>query len=105
MVCGAGTTHDAIAALEAARLPCGEVLSPQAALDNEHVRAASLLTNVDFPGLNKPAPVAVTPIRLSKTPPTIRHRAPLLGEHTEAILKELGYDEPAIARFRAERVI
>jgi len=81
------------------------VLSPQEALDNEHVRAAQLLASVDFPGLDKPAPVAVTPIRMSKTPPTIRHRAPLLGEHTDSILKELGYGEAAIARFRSERVI
>ena len=103
--CAERTTAQAIAALEAARLPCGEVLSPQEALDNEHVRAAQLLASVDFPGLDKPAPVAVTPIRMSKTPPTIRHRAPLLGEHTDSILKELGYGEAAIARFRSERVI
>ncbi len=103
--CAERTSAEAIAALEAARLPCGEVLSPQAALDNEHVRAAALLVSVDYPGLTKPAPVAATPIRMSKTPPTIRHRAPLLGEHTEAILKELGYDNTAIVRFRAERVI
>ena len=103
--CAERTTAEAMAELESARLPCGEVLSPQGALENVHVRAAGLLTDIDFPGLHKPAPVAVTPIRMSRTPPTIRHRAPTLGEHTNAILEELGYDDATIARLRTARVI
>ena len=103
--CAQRTTAQAIAELEGARLPCGEVLSPQGALENEHVHAAELLRNVDFPGLAKPAPIAAPPIRMSKTPPTIRHRAPTLGEHTQVILEELGYDEAAIAQLRKARVI
>jgi crotonobetainyl-CoA:carnitine CoA-transferase CaiB-like acyl-CoA transferase len=103
--CAQRSTAQAIAELEAARLPCGEVLSPQGALENEHVHAAGLLRNVDFPGLAKPAPIAAPPIRMSKTPPTIRHRAPTLGEHTQTILEELGYDKAAIAQLRKARVI
>jgi len=94
-----------MAELEAARLPCGEVLTPQGALENEHVRAAGLLSDVDFPGLRIPSPVAAPPIRMSKTPPSIRHRAPTLGEHTDRILEELGYDKSAIAQLRKARVI
>ncbi len=103
--CADRSTAQAIAELEAARLPCGEVLSPQQALQNEHVRAAELLESVDFPGLRTPAPVAAPPIKMSKTPPTIRHRAPTLGEHTDAILTELGYDETTISGLHAARVI
>jgi crotonobetainyl-CoA:carnitine CoA-transferase CaiB-like acyl-CoA transferase len=103
--CGQRSTAEAMAELEAARLPCGEVLTPQGALENEHVRAAGLLRDVDFPGLQKPSPVATPPIRMSKTPPTIRHRAPTLGEHTDTILEELGYDKTAIAQLRKARVI
>lgn len=103
--CAQRSTVQAMAELEAARLPCGEVLSPQGALENEHVRAAELLGSVDFPGLRKPAKVANPPLKMSKTPPTIRHRAPTLGEHTDTILEELGYDKAAIAAFRKARVI
>jgi crotonobetainyl-CoA:carnitine CoA-transferase CaiB-like acyl-CoA transferase len=103
--CAERTTAQAITALETARIPCGEVLTPQGALDNDHVRAAGLFTDVPYPGLMQPAPIAVPPLQLSGTPPTIRHRAPELGEHTREILEELGYDDHEIAQFRSDRVI
>jgi crotonobetainyl-CoA:carnitine CoA-transferase CaiB-like acyl-CoA transferase len=60
---------------------------------------------MDFPGLPKPAPVARVPLRLSETPGDLRTRAPVLGEHTDAILTELGYDAAAIASLRARKII
>jgi crotonobetainyl-CoA:carnitine CoA-transferase CaiB-like acyl-CoA transferase len=60
---------------------------------------------VDYPGLPKPAPVADTPVRLSATPGGIRHRAPKLGEHTDEILAELGFDDAEVARLREARVV
>ena len=103
--CAERTSAEAIAELEVARIPCGEVLTPQGALDNAHVRAAGLLASVEYPGLDAPAPVSTTPIRMSKTPPAIRHRAPTLGEHTDEVLTELGYSAADIERFRIARVI
>jgi crotonobetainyl-CoA:carnitine CoA-transferase CaiB-like acyl-CoA transferase len=103
--CAQRTSAQAIAALEAARIPCGEVLTPQQAIDNEHVGAAGFLQAVDFPGLPQPAPVATTPARLSKTPGQVRERAPLLGEHTAEILTELGYSNEQIKALKAERVV
>jgi len=103
--CAERTSVEAIAALEAARIPCGEVLTPQGALDDAHVRAAGLLASVEYPGLDGPAPVSMPPIRMSKTPPTIRRRAPTLGEHTDVILAELGYSAAEIEAFRSARVI
>ena len=58
-----------------------------------------------LPGLPKPAPVADTPVRLSETPGGIRHRAPLLGEHTDEVLREIGYDDEAIAALRDAGVV
>ena len=74
-------------------------------LDDSHVQAMKYLLPVDYPGLPKPAPVADTPVRLSETPGGIRHRAPVLGEHTEEVLAEMGYDAEAIAGLREAGVV
>jgi crotonobetainyl-CoA:carnitine CoA-transferase CaiB-like acyl-CoA transferase len=81
------------------------VHSPQQALDDAHIRASGILREIAFPGSPKPAPVMDTPIRLSETPGAIRGRAPLLGEHTEAILAEIGYSQAQVARLREAGVV
>jgi crotonobetainyl-CoA:carnitine CoA-transferase CaiB-like acyl-CoA transferase len=43
------------------------------------------------------------PIKLSDTPGTIRTPPPTLGEHTESVMKELGFDEKAIANVRGSK--
>ncbi len=103
--CAERTTAEAIAELEAARIPAGPVYSPQQALEDPHVQAADLMRAIDYPGLGVPAPVADTPVRLSRTPGGIRERAPKLGEHTDAILSELGYSTAEIAALREKRVV
>ena len=60
---------------------------------------------VDYPGLASAAPIADTPVRLSETPGGIRHRAPVLGEHTAEVLAEIGYDDAAVARLREVGVV
>lgn len=99
------TTEEALAELEKARIPAGPVYSPQQALDDPHIQAMNYLKPLEFPGLPGAAPIMETPLRLSRTPGSIRERAPLLGEHTDAILTELGYTAEEISSFRAEGVI
>ena len=50
-------------------------------------------------------PLAPTPIELSETPGTYRRPAPCIGEHTDQILRSLGYDAAAIAKSRAKGII
>jgi crotonobetainyl-CoA:carnitine CoA-transferase CaiB-like acyl-CoA transferase len=99
------TSAEALAALDAARVPAAPLYSPQQALEDTHIRAAGLLKDTEYPGLPHPAPLAPTPVDLSETPGRFRHRAATLGEHTDAILAELGYDALAIAGLRAGGVV
>ena len=103
--CEGKTKAEALAVLDAARMPASALNSPQEALDDPHVRAMGFFKPLDYPGLKKPAPVIETPFRMSLTPGTIHTRAPELGEHTETIMKELGYSPAEIAGLRERAII
>ena len=103
--CDARTVAEALELLEANRIPAGAVYTPQQTLDDRHVQEAGFFHSMDFPGAAKPIPVLQEPVKLSRTPLTIRSRAPKLGEHTDQILAELGYPPEAIEKLRAERVV
>lgn len=103
--CTGRTKAEALALLEAAKLPAAPVHSPQDVLEDPHVAAMGYLERVDFPGAAKPVPITTTPFTLSATPGTIRRRAPLLGEHTDEILGELGYDAAAVAELREKEIV
>jgi len=99
------TTEAALAELEKAHIPAGPLYSPQQALEDPHIRMAGLLADTEYPGLPRPVPLSPTPVDLSETPGQFRHRAPMLGEHTDAILGELGYGADEIRTLREEKVI
>jgi crotonobetainyl-CoA:carnitine CoA-transferase CaiB-like acyl-CoA transferase len=103
--CASRSCAEALAALEDASIVAGQVYSPQQALDDPHIRAAGLLDEVTFPGIEGTLPLAPTPIELSETPGSYRRRAPLVGEHTDEILRGLGYGDDEISALRQEHVI
>jgi crotonobetainyl-CoA:carnitine CoA-transferase CaiB-like acyl-CoA transferase len=103
--CAARSCAEALAELEKASIVAGEVYSPQQAIDDAHIRAAGLLAERSFPTLDTTLPLAPTPIELSETPGSYRRPAPLIGEHTDEILKTLGYDAQEIAALHAEKVV
>ncbi|MFC3172653.1 CaiB/BaiF CoA transferase family protein [Novosphingobium bradum] len=103
--CQGKTMEQAMAALGEARVPASPVLSPQQVLDDPHVQAMGYLKPLDYPGLPSPAPVIETPFRMSATPPSIRTRAPTVGEHTDALLADLGYSEADIAALHERAIV
>ena len=104
--CASRTTSEALAALDAAGLPAGPIYTPQQALDDRQVAAMGFLNSIaDFPGLKQPVPVSGLPVELTLTPGRTPTRPPLLGEHTDGLLKELGYTESEVAALRADEII
>ncbi len=103
--CAARTSAAALAALEEARIPAGPVYMQQEILDDPHVAALGMLRPMAFPGLDGEAPIVESQVKLSATPGGLHARAPMLGEHTETILAELGYGAAAIAALRARGVV
>jgi crotonobetainyl-CoA:carnitine CoA-transferase CaiB-like acyl-CoA transferase len=103
--CAGRTTAEALEILGRAKIPAGAVLKPQQTLDDPHIKAMGFFQPIEYPGLPRPAPITRAPVWLSETPGSIRRRPPRLGEHTDQLMAELGYDAQTIARLRQKGVI
>ena len=64
-----------------------------------------MLEWTDYPGLPRPAPLAAHPVEFTAFSAKLRLRPPTLGEHTNEILKGLGYSDEDIDGLRARRVV
>jgi formyl-CoA transferase len=81
-------------------VPCGPILSTEDLANDEHVRGREMWVELDHPQRGKWYNVGM-PIKLSASPAEVK-RSPLLGEHTEEVLKEvLGYDDAKLAALKA----
>lgn len=103
--CSDKTLGECLALLEKARIPAGRVNSPRQALQDETVQAADLIHWMDYPGAPRQVPIFATPVSLSRTPPEIRQRAPLNGEHTDEILADIGLGAQEIAGLRQRNIV
>jgi len=103
--CAERTNKEVLDEMEQARIPAGPVLSPQQVLEDPHIAEKGLFEPVEYPGMNSPAPLMKTPVELSKTPGEIRSRPPMLGEHTDEIMKELGFNQGQISDLKEKRVV
>jgi crotonobetainyl-CoA:carnitine CoA-transferase CaiB-like acyl-CoA transferase len=102
--CQQYTSAEALKLLRDARLPGAPVNSLQQALDEPQLAALGMLQDVPHPGRNN-LQLFKSPIVVDGAFAPIRARPPLAGEHTDAILGELGYSEPQIAELRRSKAV
>ena len=93
-----------IAILSANRLVWSPVKTPLEVTQDEQALANDFFVEWDHPRYGK-IKVLNNPIKLSKTPAGIKSRAPDLGEHTDEIMKGLGYSEAEVAKMRKTGII
>lgn len=82
-------------------LPAGPILSYPEAFASEHAQARGMRMEIDHPVEGKVPNIGYA-VKLSGTPQQVRRHPPLLGEHTDEVLAEIGLSEGERARLRQE---
>jgi formyl-CoA transferase len=84
-------------------IPCGPILSMKEIAEEPSLRATGTVVEVDHPIRGKYLTVG-NPIKMSDSPTNVT-RSPLLGEHTDEILSELGFTTDELISLRHDKVI
>jgi crotonobetainyl-CoA:carnitine CoA-transferase CaiB-like acyl-CoA transferase len=93
-----------LAKCEAAGIPAGPIYSIPEAQADPHAQARGMVQELDHPQAGRVKALG-NPVKLSRSPATLRSAAPLLGADTDAVLAGIGYGTSEIADLRARRVV
>ena len=85
-------------------VPAAPISTLDEVFADPQVKTYGFPTEVEHPKMGKMKLVG-NAVTMSRTPPSIERPPPVLGEHTEEILKSLGYDEASVSSFRVKGVI
>jgi formyl-CoA transferase len=97
------TKFEAMDLLNAHDIPCGPILSMEELAHEPALRKTGTIVEVDHPKRGKYLTVG-NPIKMSDSPTDVT-RSPLLGEHTDEVLAELGFAPAEVADLRQKKVI
>jgi crotonobetainyl-CoA:carnitine CoA-transferase CaiB-like acyl-CoA transferase len=89
-------TKDDLRGIFGGKVPFSPIYTAEEIFQDPHFAARNMLPEVEHPGSATPTAVPGVPVKLSVTAGGVRHRAPLLGEHTRAVLQEAGLGDAEV---------
>jgi crotonobetainyl-CoA:carnitine CoA-transferase CaiB-like acyl-CoA transferase len=95
---------EVVARLDRAGVPCGPIRDMRQVFESPQAAHLGLAQTMEHPTAGE-IRVVNSPLLFSETPPTLRLPPPTLGQHTDAVLRELGYDAATIAAWHADGTI
>ena len=98
------TQAEVLAAMEAAEVPAGRIYTASDIAADPHYQARGMIERI-IAADGEPLSVPGIIPKLSATPGAIRTPAPKLGEHTDDVLRGIGYNDADIARLRAAKIV
>jgi formyl-CoA transferase len=98
------TKDDVVKRLREANVPVGPINGLDAVFSDPTVRHLGLIAEVDHPTAGRVRAPGI-PVRMDGTPPSVRSYPPLLGEHTDEVLAEVGFTEDEIAKLRRDGAV
>ena len=99
------TKSDWLQALENAKVPCGAINNLAEVFNDPHIQSRNMVTTWQHPA-SGPVELVSSPMMLSATPVRTDLPPPLLGEHTDAVLRELlALDDSALTQLRLHQII
>ena len=90
-----GTTHEWVDRMLAVGVPAGPIQDLAQVFADPHTQARRMIEEIDHPTAGRVRTLGF-PLKMSDTPPSVRRAPPLLGQHTEEILRELGMETTSV---------